>query len=78
MSTRRHVYVVTHGSQWQVKCDHCTGVGTHSTQHAAIQDARAHVRELGAGVLAEIRVQGVGGQFRTEWTYGADPFPPRG
>jgi hypothetical protein len=75
---RKHIYVVAHGTQWQVKCDHCTAVTTHTTQSAAIQEARSHVGRLAAGTLAEIRVQGVGGQFRTEWTYGKDPFPPRG
>lgn len=40
--------------------------------------AKRHVAELPAGTLAQILVQRDNGQWRTEWTYGQDPFPPRG
>lgn len=30
------------------------------------------------GFDAQVIVQGRDGQWRTEWTYGNDPYPPRG
>lgn len=75
---RHSVYVVTHGSYWMVKCEHCTPTSTVTTQAEAIRHARAHVASQPAGTLSQILVQGQDGKFRTEWTYGQDPFPPRG
>ena len=74
---RKVIYVLSHGMQWKVQCDHCES-GIHSTQSSAIEVARNHVAGLPAGTLSQILVQGDGGQWRTEWTYGKDPFPPRG
>jgi hypothetical protein len=75
---RKIIYVVSHGQQWKMKCDHCSAEQITNTQTEAIKLARQHVASLPAGTLAEIRVQGVGGQWRTEWTYGKDPYPPPG
>ena len=74
---RNVIYVVTHGIQWKVKCGHC-GEEVKPTQAAAIKTAREHVASLPAGTLSQIVVQGANSQYRTEWTYGKDPFPPRG
>lgn len=74
---REVIYVVSAGTQWKVKCDHCKEE-TKSTQLEAIKRAKAHVAELPAGSLSQILVQGDAGKWRTEWTYGQDPFPPRG
>ncbi len=74
---RQKVYVLSHGNQWKVQCEHCNE-GFYSTQAEAIKAAKQHVGGLPAGTLSQILIQGVGGQFRTEWTYGNDPFPPRG
>lgn len=74
---RQHVYVVSHGLQWKVKCDHCNELVVN-TQSEAIRHARQHVATLPVGTLLQILVQRDSGAFRTEWTYGADPFPPRG
>lgn len=74
---RKVIYVVTQGSQWKVKCDHC-GEEVRSTQADAIRLAREHVGDLPAGTLSQILVQDKDSKFRTEWTYGRDPFPPRG
>lgn len=75
---RQTVYVVTHGSQWRVKCEHCNGEGIFATQAQAISAARQHVASQPEGTLGQIRVQGENSQWRAEWTYGQDPFPPRG
>ena len=74
---RNKIYVVTFGNQWKVRCEHCNE-GVYSTQSEAIGVARRHVGGLPEGTLSQILVQGSDSQFRTEWTYGQDPFPPRG
>lgn len=74
---RKVIYVVSHGFLWQVKCDHCNSEVVN-TQTEAIKKAKQHVEGLGQGTLSQILVQRDNGQFRTEWTYGLDPFPPRG
>lgn len=74
---RQVVYVVSHGTQWKMKCEHC-GERVTNTQAEAIRLAKNHVASLPAGTLAQILVQRDDGRFRTEWTYGSDPFPPRG
>jgi hypothetical protein len=75
---REVIYVSPHGTMWKVKCDHCSQEVLFNTQADAIVRARTHVAELAPGSLSQIRVQRPGGQFRTEWTYGQDPFPPAG
>jgi hypothetical protein len=74
---RQVIYVVSYGSQWKWRCDHCVEQVT-GTQAEAIRRARNHVASLPAGTLAQILVQRDDGKFRTEWTYGSDPFPPKG
>lgn len=74
---RQVIYVLSSGTQWRVQCDHCQSQVT-STQSEAIRIARRHVAGLPAGTLSQIRVQSDSGTFRDEWTYGRDPFPPRG
>lgn len=74
---RQTIYVVTHGSKWKVKCDHCKEQIV-DTQAEAIKIAKKHVSSLSAGTLSQIVLQGKDSQFRAEWTYGKDPFPPKG
>lgn len=76
---RKVVYVVSHGEQWKLQCDHCADADKITrTQAEAITAARSHVASFPAGTLSQIRVQGRDGQWRAEWTYGADPYPPKG
>ncbi len=75
---RKIIYVLTHGEKWRVQCDHCNGSSITDTQTSAITIARKHVASLPEGTLSQILVQGRDSKFRTEWTYGEDPFPPRG
>ena len=74
---RNKIYVLSHGNQWKVQCEHCNSAITN-TQVEAITQAKQHVAGLPTGTLSQILIQGDGGRFRAEWTYGADPFPPRG
>lgn len=75
---RKIIYVLSHGSEWKVQCDHCEFKKIPGTQAEAIEIARHHVASLPEGTLAQILVQGADGKFRDEWTYGNDPFPPKG
>lgn len=74
---RQLIYVLSHGNQWKVRCDHC-GSEIKSTQAEAIKLAKQHVAGLPSGTLSQILIQRDDGKFRTEWTYGSDPFPPKG
>jgi hypothetical protein len=74
---RDRIFVVTFGSSWKVRCEHC-GEEIFSTQSEALKRARKHVAEYPKGTLSQILIQGSNSQFRTEWTYGNDPYPPRG
>lgn len=74
---RKIIYVLSHGNQWNVQCDHCNSKIVN-TQVEAIRIAKHHVACLTVGTLSQILIQGDGGRFRAEWTYGLDPFPPRG
>jgi hypothetical protein len=74
---RKVIYVLSHGDKWKVKCDHCDEQ-IKDTQSEAIKFARKHVAALPPGTLSQILIQGEGGKWRIEWTYGQDPFPPPG
>lgn len=72
---REQYFVVLHGGQWKIswKGQH---YGPYPTQQEAIRAAvdAAHKAQSDSQVL----VQGQDQRFRTEWTYGNDPYPPRG
>lgn len=74
---RKVIRVLSHGVMWKLQCEHCKDQLT-ITQAEAIKQARQHVASLKPGELAQILVQRDNGQWREEWTYGKDPFPPRG
>lgn len=76
---RKIIYVLSHSVKWKVKCDHCDpALSIKDTQAEAIKRAKQHVASLPEGTLSQILIQRDSGQFREEWTYGRDPFPPRG
>lgn len=75
---RAHFYVVLHEGRWKINFE-----GRHSAPYAsqayAIRAAVDTAHQLGLlGHDAQVLVQGTDGHFRTEWTYGHDPYPPRG
>lgn len=74
---RNKIFVLSHGNQWKVQCEHCNNV-IYNTQTEAIRVARQHVAGYPEGTLSQILIQTVDGRWREEWTYGRDPFPPRG
>lgn len=74
MMARTSYYVTNYQGQWHVKVGD-NRYGPYRTQADAIAQARAWAT---ANQPSQILVQGADGRFRTEWTYGNDPFPPRG
>jgi Uncharacterized protein conserved in bacteria (DUF2188) len=75
---RKVYYVVLHDSEWKVKHDD-RHIGVYLTQKAAIKGAVDLAHKDGkSGHDAEVLVQGADHKFRTEWTYGHDPYPPPG
>jgi hypothetical protein len=75
---RLQYFVVHHDNQWKIKSK-----GNHSTpfktQMLAITEAinQAHYSSQN-GQPSQVIVQGLDNNFRTEWTYGEDPYPPEG
>ncbi len=67
--------LVLHEGQWKINYD-----GEHATQREAIRAAvdAAHKAGEDNGDDAQVLVQGRNNEFRTEWTYGNDPYPPTG
>lgn len=75
---RAHYYVVLYQGHWHIKFDE-RHYGPYGTQEAAIKAAVSAAHASGSqGHDAQVLVQGTNNQFRTEWTYGHDPFPPKG
>lgn len=75
MMARTQYVVVRDAGEWKIAFAG-KHYGPYRTQENAIRAAidAAHKARGDAQVL----VQGANNQFRTEWTYGNDPYPPRG
>lgn len=70
--------VVLHEGQWKISFDG-KHYGPYGTQKAAIRAAVDAAQDSGKkGNNAQVLIQGTNNQFRTEWTYGKDPYPPPG
>lgn len=75
---RLEYYVVKHDGQWKIKHEG-KHYGPYATQRDAIHMAVNTAHKAGqSGHTAQVLVQGENNQFRTEWTYGKDPYPPKG
>ena len=75
---REKYYVVRHQGEWKIKhgADHSH---PYATQREAINAAIDAAHEAcSRGELSQVLVQGEDMLFRTEWTYGKDPYPPPG
>jgi hypothetical protein len=64
---------------WKISY-HGKEAGPYTTQRDAITAAvdAAHKAGQQNPDGAQVLVQGTDGRFRTEWTYGNDPYPPPG
>jgi hypothetical protein len=75
---RTQYFVVKHDNQWKITLNG-QHHGPYSTQRDAIRAAVDAAHTSGQkGVDSQVLVQGQDNQFRTEWTYGHDPYPPKG
>jgi len=75
----RHIYyVLKDGEQWKIRFNNQDFTG-YATQKAACRAAVDAAHETGKkGHDAQVLVQGKDGKWQTEWTYGHDPYPPKG
>lgn len=75
---RQQYFVVRHEGEWKIKYNG-KHYGPYKTQKAAIDHAVDTAHAAGKkGHDAQVLVQGKDSKFRTEWTYGNDPYPPPG
>lgn len=75
---RAQYFVVNHQGEWKISLDG-KHYGPYDTQAKAIRAAVDAAHDTGKkGKGAQVLVQGVDSKFRTEWTYGNDPYPPKG
>lgn len=71
----KNQYVVKSGDGWGVR-----GEGNDrltkgfNTQREAVEYGRDIARNQGS----ELRIQGEDAKFREAWSYGNDPYPPKG
>lgn len=75
---RSQYVVVLHEGAWKIKFEG-KHYGPYTTQKDAIRIAVDTAHKNGNnGFDSQVLVQGTNNQFRTEWTYGHDPSPPKG
>ncbi|TIX44532.1 MAG: DUF2188 domain-containing protein [Mesorhizobium sp.] len=75
---RTQYFVVLHQNEWKVTLNG-QHYGPYGTQALAIRAAVDAAHSTGdKGGDAQVLVQAMNNQFRTEWTYSHDPYPPRG
>lgn len=72
---REKYVVVNHRGQWEI-AHHGKHDGPYPTQRDAVRNAVDMAHQ--AGQDAQVLVQDSDDRFRTEWTYGRDPYPPQG
>jgi hypothetical protein len=72
------IYVSPDGDLWKIQWEKGSVISRHFTQTTAIKAARELVSHYSRGYITQVVVQRPDGRFREEWTYGRDPFPPRG
>jgi hypothetical protein len=72
---RKNQHVVPHPAGWAVK-----GAGnSKATKVVATQaEAIAAGRQIAINQGSELKIHRPNGQIRDGWSYGNDPFPPKG
>lgn len=71
---RNQAFVTTYGGQFYVVINQQRH-GPYATQKAAIRAAVDWAHQTGN---SQVLVQDRNSQWRAEWTYGNDPYPPPG
>lgn len=70
--------VLSAQGDWRVTKDG-VDVSRHANKDDAVEQARSLAKQDKAnGHDSQLLVQKSDGTWQTEWTYGNDPFPPRG
>lgn len=71
----KNQYVVRNGQGWGVR-----GEGNSKLTRAfdTQKEALAFGRDIARNQEAELRIQGRDAKFREAWSYGNDPYPPKG
>jgi hypothetical protein len=76
--SRAQYFVVNYQGSWKISFND-KHYGPYATQRDAIRVAVDAAHQTGKnGKDAQVLIQGENNQFRTEWTYGHDPYPPKG
>lgn len=71
----KNQYVVPADDGWAVRGEgNSKATEIFRTQREAIERGR----EIAQNQNSELRIQGEDGKFREAWSYGNDPFPPKG
>ena len=75
---RNQYVVVLHNDEWKIKYGE-KHYGPYSSRAAAIRAAVDTAHRLGLlGHDTQVLIESMNNLIRTEWTYGHDPYPPRG
>ncbi|MEA3539911.1 MAG: DUF2188 domain-containing protein [Pseudomonadota bacterium] len=73
--SKKNQYVVRNGERWGVRGEGNSKLTqTFDTQKEAITFGR----DIARNQTAELRIQGRDAKFREAWSYGHDPYPPKG
>ncbi len=67
-------YVTYENGLWYIKTQGKTAAGGYYTKDFAIQEGKTRARKASGSLV----VRKMDGTFETEYSYGVDPFPPRG
>ncbi|MCM1168509.1 MAG: DUF2188 domain-containing protein [Bacteroides sp.] len=71
----KNIHVVKNDDVWKVKQEGAQrSSGNFPTQQAAFERAK----EIAAKNGQEVAIHGVDGKIRAKYSYGNDPFPPKG
>lgn len=73
--TKKNQYVVKNGVGWGVRGE---GNSRLTKNFETQRDAIDHGRNIARNQGSELRIQGKDSKFREAWSYGNDPFPPKG
>lgn len=71
----KNQYVVKNGNGWGVRGE---GNQRLTKSFDTQREAIGYGRDIARNQSAELRIQGENGQFREAWSYGNDPYPPKG
>jgi len=71
----KQLHVVRCGEDWKLKLDNALrSSGVFGTQREAIDRGR----QIARNQHEELTVHATDGKIRAKWSYGNDPYPPKG